>query len=364
MSSPGEDSRHTTPAGASARVEVRPTPSASPSPPTLGAVEERPSKRLVPRFTMLRARLAALLVLIVAFSIQSPVFFTATNVFNVMLNMSVIGIIALPMTLLLVVRQIDLSVGSALGFGAACFAVVVTTSGGVFGAIVAAFAAVMLVAVINAFAITKLHVNSLITTLATLAIFRGVMKLILDGKSITIPDFGFLGTTRLAIGALAIPVPVIVFAIVFVFFSFLMRFTLYGRHMYAIGSNPRASRLGGLRLERGVVIAYALTGVCVGIATLIQVSKLGSVGPTMGSGLELIAITGVILGGASLAGGRGTVSGTLVAIAILAVLDNGLVLMGISSFWQEVFRGSMLLGAVLFDQVRIRRSRNQSEWEL
>ena len=323
----------------------------------------RPSKKWR-RYTMLRARLGVLLLLVVFLSIQSPVFFTATNLVNVLLNMSVLGIIAAPLTLLLVARQVDLSVGSAIGFAAAIFTVIYPTSMGALGAVAGAFAAAMLVAMINAIAITRLRVNSLIATLATLAIFRGAAKLIIDGKSISVPNFGFLGTTRYEVLGLAFPLPVLILAVVAAFFIFLMKYTIYGRHMYASGSNPRASRLAGLKLERGVVIAFVLTGACVGLASILQVSKLGSVGPTTGQGLDLLAITGIILGGCSLAGGRGTVTGTMVAIAILAVLDNGLTLLGISSFWQEVVRGSMLLAAVVFDQLRVRRLRREEQWEL
>ena len=117
--------------------------------------------------------------------------------------------------------------------------------------------------------------------------------------------------------------------------------TRYGRHMYGMGANPKAALLAGIGLERNVVIGFLLTGVIVGLAALIVVSQLGAISPTTGQGLELLAITGIILGGASLSGGRGSILGTIIAILILAVLDNGLTLLRITSFWQEAIRGGL-----------------------
>lgn len=310
------------------------------------------------------ARLAALAALCLFFTIQTPFFLTSGNLLNVTLNTVVVGIIAAPLTLLLVARQVDLSVGSAVAFSATTLAVVAEAGHGLAAAIVAAMAAAMLVAVINALAITKLRVNSLIATLGTLAAVRGIAKLEGSGRNIPVDDFDFLGRTRIDVAGIGVPFGVFILLAVLAAFWVLMSQTRYGRHMYGMGANPRAALLAGISLERNVIIGFLLTGVTVGLAALIVVSQLGAISPTTGQGLELLAITGIILGGASLSGGRGTIAGTIIAILILAVLDNGLTLLRITSFWQEVVRGGLLVAAVALDQARLARGKPDMRFEL
>ncbi len=298
----------------------------------------------------MQARVGVLVILCVFFTIRSPFFFTSTNLVNVLVNGAVIGIIGSAMTLLLVARQVDVSVGSAIGFAGAVFAVFARDYGMAWG-VVGAIAAAMAIAGINAVAIIKFRVNSILTTLATLVAFRGASKLVMDGRAVRVEGFRFLGRTRFEVGGIEIPVAVIVLLLVVAVFYVLMRLTKYGQQMYAIGANPQAARLAGIPLERQVGIAFVLTGATVALASMIVVSQVGAVSPTTGERMEFLALTGVIVGGASLYGGRGSVIGTLVAILILAVLDNGLVLLQVQSFWQEVSRGVLLLGAVVFDQL-------------
>ena len=298
----------------------------------------------------MQARVGVLVILCVFFTIRSPFFFTSTNLVNVLVNGAVIGIIGSAMTLLLVARQVDVSVGSAIGFAGAVFAVFARDYGLAWG-VVGAIAAAMVIAGINAVAIIKFRVNSILTTLATLVAFRGASKLVMDGRAVRVEGFRFLGRTRFEVGGIEIPVAVIVLLLVVAVFYVVMRLTKYGQQMYAIGANPQAARLAGIPLERQVGIAFVLTGATVALASMIVVSQVGAVSPTTGERMEFLALTGVIVGGASLYGGRGSVIGTLVAILILAVLDNGLVLLQVQSFWQEVSRGVLLLGAVVFDQL-------------
>ncbi|MCY3662161.1 MAG: ABC transporter permease [bacterium] len=312
------------------------------------------------------ARLLVLIALGVIFTFASPFFLTTNNLINVLMNAAVVGIVAAPATLLLVARQVDISIGSAVGFAATTLTVVAESRFGLGVAVLAAIGAAMGIAAINAVAITKLRVNSLIATLGTLAAFRGAAKLIGDGRSIRLDGFGFLGRSRFAIPGtdVRLPVAVLILLAVALLFSLLMRYTRYGLHMYAMGANPKAARLAGVSLERNVVIAFMLSGLSVALGSFILVSSIGATAPTTGMGLELLAITGVILGGASLSGGRGTIGGTLVAILILAVLDNGLTLMRVTSFWQEVVRGGLLVTAVAFDQLRLRRGKPEVRFEL
>ena len=308
----------------------------------------------------MQARVGVLVLLCVFFTIRSPFFFTSTNLVNVLVNGAVIGIIGSAMTLLLVARQVDVSVGSAIGFAGAVFAVFARDYGLEWG-VVGAIGAAMAIAGINAVAIIKFRVNSILTTLATLVAFRGASKVVMDGRAVRIEGFRFLGRTRFEVWGIEIPVAVIVLLLVVAIFYVVMRLTKYGQHMYAIGANPQAARLAGIPLERQVGIAFVLTGATVALASMIVVSQVGAVSPTTGERMEFLALTGVIVGGASLYGGRGSVIGTLVAILILAVLDNGLVLLQVQSFWQEVSRGVLLLGAVIFDQLGRREAEVRME---
>lgn len=338
----------------------------------MAAESSRPSRGSWLRDTSLRksvltpttARIAALIGVCVFFSVTSRFFLTSSNLLNVMQNTVVVGIIAAPLTLLLVARQVDLSVGSAVALAATTMAVIVEAGYGLGLAVVAAMAAAIGVSIVNAIAITRLRVNSIIATLGTLVAFRGLAKLEGSGRNIRVDDFDLLGRARIDILGLGVPIAVLILIAVLAFFWILMSQTRYGRHMYGMGANPKAALLAGIQLERNVIIGFLLTGVTVGLAALIVVSEIGAVAPTTGQGLELLAITGIILGGASLSGGRGTIPGIIVAILILAVLDNGLTLARLTSFWQEVVRGTILIAAVALDQARLARGKPDTRFEL
>lgn len=314
-------------------------------------------------FTPTIARLSALVGLIVVFSILSPFFLTSGNLVNVMQNAVVVGMVAAPLTLLLVARQVDLSVGSAVAFAATSFALIANDVGLIW-AVPVAFLAALFVAAVNAFAVTRLRVNSIITTLGTLLAFRGLAKIIGSGANHPIEGFELIGRERIDIAGVHFPISVFILLAVLITFWWVMSWLRYGRHMIAMGANPKAARLAGINLERNVVKGFLITGLVVGLASLIVVSQLGATSPSTAQGLEFLALTGVILGGASLSGGRGTILGTTIAILILAVLDNGLTLMRVSSFWQEVVRGGLLVGAVALDQLRIARRKTDTEFEL
>jgi ribose transport system permease protein len=310
------------------------------------------------------ARIVALIGVCLFFAIVNPFFLKPSNLLNVLQNTVVVGIVAAPLTLLLVARQVDLSVGSAVALAATTLAIVVEAGYGLGLGVLAAMAAAMLVAMVNAIVITKLRVNSIIATLGTLVAFRGLAKLEAGGRNIRVDGFDFLGRTRLDVLGLQIPLAVLILIAVLTIFWLIMSQTRYGRHMYGMGANPQAALVAGIRLERNVVIGFVLTGLTVGLAALIAVSEIGAIAPTTGQGLELLVITGIILGGASLGGGRGTIPGVILAILILAVLDNGLTLSRVTSFWQEVVRGTILIVAVALDQARLARGKADVRFEL
>ncbi len=177
-----------------------------------------------------------------------------------------------------------------------------------------------------------------------------------DGQTIRIENFGGLGITRIPDGG--IPIPVYIFAAVIVISWFILRYTTYGRSMYAIGASPTAARLAGIRTGRAIFIGFILSAAMAGLSGLILLSQVGGASVNAGLGLELSVVTAVVLGGASLAGGRGGIVGTILAVLIVGVLGNGLIQLRIPSFWIEVFGGVLLLAAVGFDQLRIRLTKS------
>ena len=311
------------------------------------------------------AALAGVLVLLfVFFSITSPYFLNDKNLINILQQVARIGIVACPATLLLIAGQFDLSVGSMAAFTGMLVAVAaapvgVTKSSFAMGlpldtAIIIGFAGALFIGLVNAFSVTVLRINALITTLATLAIFRGLTKVLGNGQTIIVSHFEGLGGTRV----LGLPIPVYLLGLVTVIFFLILRYTTYGRSMYAIGASPTAARLAGIRTNRAVFIGFVLSAAFAGLAGLILLSQLGAAAITASEGFELAVVTAVVHGGASLSGGRGGIIGTILAVLIVGVMRNGMVQLGVQSFWIEVAQGVLLLAAVGFDQLRIRLTRS------
>ncbi len=311
------------------------------------------------------ALLVVLVALFVFFSITSEFFLNRENLINILQNVAVVGIIACPATLLLISGQFDLSVGSGVGFAGMLMAVAALApgTGGVDlplalnmtvpSAFVIAVLGTLLIGVINAVAVTVIGINALITTLGTLAIFRGLTKVLGEGQTIRIEGFGELGVLRVV----GIPVPVYIFIAAVIIFWLVLRYTVYGRSLYAIGASPSAARLAGIRTNRVVFIAFLLSALCVALAGLIRLSQVAGASNNSGLGIELSVVTAVVLGGASLSGGRGGIGGTVLAVLIVGVLANGLIQLNVPSFWIEVANGVLLLGAVTVDRLRVRLTR-------
>jgi len=290
--------------------------------------------------------------LVIFFTVTSPVFFTTNNMLNMLTSIAVIGIMAVPGTILLVAGQVDLSVASA---AAMCGMVTATLaeSLGLGMGIFIGLAVGLLVGIINGFFVTVIGVNSLIVTLAGLATFFGIGQLIGDGQTVLVQGFRDLGTSR---PFLNIPMPVIIFVLALIAGFIVLKYTVFGRQVYAIGANPVAARLVGIPSRRVIFIAFALSGLAASLAGLILVSQLGAASPNNARGYELLVVTAIVLGGASLSGGRGTIIGTFLGLMIIQVLSTGLTLLNVQSFWQSVATGILLLIAVSSDRLRERLS--------
>lgn len=298
------------------------------------------------------ALVVVLVGLIIYFSFASPYFLSGNNLINILTAIAVTGILAAPGTMLLIAGQVDLSVGAAT---ALCGIVLATTAPrlGIAGAVLCAVLIGIAVGVINGTLVTVVGVNSLIVTLGGLAAFRGIAFLTSDGQTVLMLNFGWLGTAR---PFLNLPVPVLIFLLIAAAVFVTLRYTVLGRSIYAIGANPVAARLVGIRSRTVIFTTFAASGLCAAVAGMLLTSQLSAAVPNAASGLELTVVTAIVLGGASLAGGRGSIIGTLLGLMIIGVLNNGLTLLNVNSYWQQVASGLLLITAVSFDRLRARFS--------
>lgn len=295
--------------------------------------------------------LMGLLLLCGLLAALSPNFLTVDNLLNVARQISIIGIVAVGMTLVIVTSGIDLSVGSVVALAGVTAGLLMNAGWSIPAALLAAAVVGTLAGVATGLAITRLHISPFIATLGMMSIARGLALVITDGSPIdTIPK-EFLW---LAGNWGPIPVPVIVMLAVALVGHVVLSRTRLGRYAYAMGSNEEAVRLSGVPLDRYKIAIYALSGLLAAIAGLVLTARIASAQPVAGNLLELDAIAAVVIGGASLMGGRGTIFGTLVGVAIIGVLRNGLVLLDVSAFWQQVVIGGVIVVAVAVDQWRQR----------
>lgn len=303
--------------------------------------------------------LVALLLMIIAMMFLSDHFATSDNLFNVLRQVSVNVCISVGMTMVILTGGIDLSVGSILALAGAV-AAGLTRDGLAFpsmdlfvgitfwGGILAALLIGAILGMINGVMITTFKIPPFIATLGMLTIARGLTMLYTGGFPITGLGKGFeyVGTGWF----LGIPMPVWIALIVVVVFAFVMRHTIFGRHIYAIGGNERASEISGIKVNKVKLLVYTLAGTLAGLAGLLVTARLDSAQPNAGASYELDSIAAVVIGGTSLSGGKGSIVGTIIGALIIGVLNNGLVLLGVSPFWQQVIKGIVILAAVILDK--------------
>lgn len=307
-------------------------------------VSEAKKRRSIPATAPL---VVFLLAMMAFFTITSEYFFDIENFKNILVAMAVTGVVCIPGTLLMISGQVDLSVGSSAAVSGMILAKTVNAHGIVTGLILCLIYG-LVIGLINGFFVTVVGVSSLITTLGTLATLYGVALLIGNGQTVGMRNFDWLGTAQ----PFHVPLPVVIFALLSIAGAVVLRKTVYGRSLYAIGSNPNAARVVGIRSNRILLLTFIYSGVAAALAGAILTSQLSAGDPNAARGLELQAITAIVLGGASLAGGRGTLFGTVLGLLVLGVLNNGLILLDIPTFWQRIAQGVMLILAVSFDQVR------------
>ena len=294
----------------------------------------------------------ALAVLVIGISIVSPEFRTGGNFLSLLRQSSINGLIAFGMTGVILTGGIDLSVGSVLALSTALCAGMI--SGGVPAGLAMLLALVIgtVLGAISGFLVTKGRLQPFIATLITMTVYRGLTMIFTDGKPISNLGDSFVLKLVGKGNIFGIPVPVLLLILIFLLFYFLLTKTTFGRKVYATGSNWKCAQLVGVNINKTKVILYAISGLMASISGLILLSRLSSAQPTLGEGYELDAIASVALGGTSMNGGRGKIQGTLVGVLIIAVLNNGLNILGVSSYYQDVVKGLVILVAVLSDRKR------------
>ena len=291
--------------------------------------------------------LIGLIGLITGFSVLSERFFTISNMLIVMRQTSIVAFLAMGMTFVILGAGIDLSVGSILAFSGAVGAGVMQSRGIFFG-ILAGLALGAALGAFSGIVITKLKIPAFIATLAMMAIARGGTLVYTDGRPITgLPSsFAFLG--RGYIGN--VPFPIILMLIIFILAYIVLKLTRFGRYVYATGGNINAARASGIKVDNVIISTFAISGFLSGLTGMVLASRLNSAQPTAGMGYELDAIAAVVLGGTNLFGGEGELWGTLVGAFIMGILNNGLNMLNVSSFYQQVVKGIVILIAVTVAQ--------------
>ena len=292
--------------------------------------------------------LIGLVLLCIVITKVTPTFLSVSNITNVFTQVSVNAIIAIGMTFVILTGGIDLSVGSTLAISGAVGASIVKSTGNVFLAIIVAAVIGIAVGLINGLLVSKGKLQAFIVTLATMTIFRGATLVFTDGTPISkLPEaFVKIGNGKLGF----MPIPVIITIIIAIIAVYALSQTRFGRYLYALGGNEEASRLSGINTDKIKTLVYVVSGFASAIAGVIITSRIGSASPNAGTGFELDAIAAVVIGGTSLAGGEGTITGTLIGALIIGVLNNGLNLMNVSPFYQSIVKGLVILIAVLLDK--------------
>ncbi|MDQ0322477.1 erythritol transport system permease protein [Pararhizobium capsulatum DSM 1112] len=309
----------------------------------------------------------ALILIIAVFSFLSPYYFTVSNFLIMASHVAIFGILAIGMLLVILNGGIDLSVGSTLGL-AGCIAgflmqgVTLESFGvilypPVWAVVVLTCVVGALVGAVNGVLIAYLRVPAFVASLGVLYVARGIALLMTNGltynKLAGRPELGNEGFDWLGFNRLAgVPIGVIVLAVLAILCGLVLSRTAFGRWLYASGGNERAAELSGVPVKRVKVTVYVLSGICAAIAGLVLSSQLTSAGPTAGITYELTAIAAVVIGGAALTGGRGTIRGTMLGAFVIGFLSDGLVIIGVSAYWQTVFTGAVIVLAVLLNSIQ------------
>ena len=292
----------------------------------------------------------ALLILIVFFAIGTPYFLSGKNFLNIGLYAAIVGCISCSVTFINISGMIDLSVGSQIAVVGMVAAIVSRMGTPWYLVCLAALAAGVLCGFINGFFITVFKLNAFITTIATMQTLRGFAFLLSDGQSLPISDgaFKFIGRGYL----LGIPVSLLIMVASYLIFHVISKYTVFGRNVYLIGGNAQASYLAGIKVNRMRMNLYLLNGFMAGVAGILLAAQTGFGMPNAAATYNMTALSAVILGGVALTGGKGTIFGTFLGCMVLSVLQNGMTMMSVGTYWQDIIIGFVLIFSVSVDAVK------------
>ena len=297
--------------------------------------------------------LAAIVVVFIIFTSLNRNFITPTNIVNILVAGSLVGLVAIGHTYLIIAAQNDLSPGAVVAF-TGVLAALLSSAGLSFGLVcIITLICGALIGVFNAFMVNKIKLDPFIATLVTQSVIRGFAYIICDGKPVSITDPTYLLIGKLRI--FGVPLAVWIMIIFIVIFGIILAKTTFGKNIYAIGGNKDAARLAGLNPQRIILTCFILMGVLCAIGGIIFSSRMNSGQPAANVNLEFDAITGVILGGVSFAGGVGDMFGTILGVFLIQAFNTGLIMVNVSTFWQYVARGALLLFALTSDYIRKQR---------
>ncbi|MER9673966.1 ABC transporter permease [Mesorhizobium sp. M0208] len=300
--------------------------------------------------------LVALAILVLIFGIlRGDVFFSSRNLLNIGLGITILGVLAMSQTVVIVAGGLDIAVGAIVGLTTVSTAMAIQATGSPAVGIVAGLVLGGLAGLVNGIIITYGRVNAVIATLGTMAIFRGIAFIMSDGQSIAIfsDTFRFIGIGKI----LGLPLLIWILLLTAIVFHLFLARSIVGRNIYALGGNPVVARFSGININRYRVGIYIMSGVTAGLAGILLAARTGSGQPVSGSqGLELEAITAAVLGGCALQGGKGTIIGALLGVAIIGVLNNGMILTSVPTFYQLLAKGSLLILAVVIAEYHLNRT--------
>jgi ribose/xylose/arabinose/galactoside ABC-type transport system permease subunit len=314
-----------------------------------------PSRQFFRRYATVLAFIALCVVFTFAVPWRdgTPVFLSQVNVLNVIRQVSVVGIMAVGMTFVILLGQIDLGVGSLLALTGMVAAIMQRADLGLVPSILGSLTLGAATGLLVGGLVTKGGIPSFVATLGVLAAFRGATLLISGQPVLGLKeDFRFIGAGEV----LGLPFPIVLFAIVVAIGVIVLRRTRFGRYIYAVGGNETAAKLSGINVEVIKLSAFVISGICTAVSALILTARLNSGQPLAGQGYELDVIAAVVVGGTSLSGGRGSVGGSVIGAMLIGVLSNGLTLLQVPPDWQPIVKGVIIVAAVLVDQLS-RRAR-------
>jgi ribose/xylose/arabinose/galactoside ABC-type transport system permease subunit len=295
----------------------------------------------------------AFALLILVFSMLSPSFLKINNILNVLRQVSINGIITIAMMLVIITGGIDLSVGSMVAFSGVILAIFVRDGHNMWLGMLVGVAAATALGCVNGFFVAKRKMAPFIVTLAMMTIARGLTYVVSNSKPISplAQKFVIIGKGNI----LGIPIPVIILFVIFITILFVLNFTAFGRYIYAVGGNERTAFVSGINTDRVKILVYSTSGLLCGLAAVVLTARVSAGLPVAANGYELDAIAATVIGGTSLTGGKGRLWGAMIGVLIIGVINNGLDLMNVFSYYQQIVKGVIILLAVEIDQVSNKR---------